>query len=254
MPEHLPSGDKGMRLFGLIGYPLSHSFSKKYFTEKFEKENLNNCRYELFPIATIDELKKVLDQHPDLCGLNVTIPYKAKVLPFLDQADKVVKKIQACNCISIKKGKLKGFNTDVTGFETSLKTELKPSHKKALILGTGGAAKAVEFVLQKLGINFNYVSRNASINSYSYQELTHEIIADHSLIINTSPVGMYPAITEAPAIPYEALTAGHYLFDLVYNPEKTLFLQKGEERGAVIKNGYQMLLIQAEESWKIWNQ
>jgi shikimate dehydrogenase len=243
-----------MRLFGLIGNPLTHSFSKKFFTEKFEKEGLTDCKYELFSIADINEMKNVLDQHPDLCGLNVTIPYKEQVLSFLDDTDDVVKKVKACNCIIIKNGKLKGYNTDVAGFERSLKKQLLLHHKKALILGTGGAAKAVEFVLQKLGINFNYVSRKPSVNNYSYNQITPGIIAEHTLIINTTPLGMYPAMNEAPPIPYEALTSDHYLFDLVYNPDKTLFLQMGEERGAAIKNGYEMLVIQAEESWKIWNE
>ena len=243
-----------MRLFGLIGYPLSHSFSKKYFKEKFEREGLNDCRYELFPIATIDELKNVLEQHPDLQGLNVTIPYKEKVLSFLHERDSVVKKIHACNCITIEGGRLTGYNTDVSGFELSLKTQLKPHHKSALILGTGGAAKAVEFVLTRLGINFKYVSRKPSIHSYSYEQLTPAVITDHTLIINTTPLGMYPAIAEAPSIPYQYLGSSHYLFDLIYNPEKSLFLKKGEERGAAIKNGQEMLVIQADESWKIWNQ
>jgi shikimate dehydrogenase len=242
-----------MRLFGLIGYPLTHSFSKKYFTEKFEKEGLNDCRYELFSIASINDLKKVLDQHSGLEGLNVTIPYKEQVLPFLDEQDTVVKKIRACNCIVLKMGKLKGYNTDTEGFERSLKEQLQPHHKNALILGTGGAAKAVEYVLQKLGIGFKYVSRKPSVNNYSYQQLTPAVIADHPLIINTTPLGMYPAINEAPPVPYELLTSRHYLFDLVYNPEKSLFLQKGGTRGAIIKNGYEMLVIQAEESWRIWN-
>ncbi len=243
-----------MKLFGLIGYPLSHSFSKKYFTEKFEKEGISDCRYELFSIAAIEELKNVLDQHPELCGLNVTIPYKQQVISFLDETDDVVRKIKACNCISIKEGKLKGYNTDVTGFERALQEKLKPQHTSALILGTGGAAKAVEFVLQKLGIGFTYVSRKPTVNNYSYEMLTPAIMADHLLIINTTPLGMYPAVNEAPPVPYEALTPGHYLFDLVYNPEKTLFLQKGEERGTAIKNGYEMLQIQAEESWRIWDE
>ncbi|MDP4261852.1 MAG: shikimate dehydrogenase [Bacteroidota bacterium] len=242
-----------MRLFGLIGFPLSHSFSKKYFTEKFEKEGRNDCRYELFPIETIDGIKKLLDQHPALCGLNVTIPYKEQVLPYLDETDDIVKKIKACNCIHIKNNRLTGYNTDAGGFERSLKPQLKPRHKTALILGTGGAAKAVEFVLRKLGIGFKYVSRKPSINNYSYDQLTPAIMADHLLIINTTPLGMYPAIHEAPPIPYDALTSNHYLFDLVYNPEKSLFLKKGEERGSIIKNGYEMLVIQAEESWRIWN-
>jgi shikimate dehydrogenase len=242
-----------MRLFGLIGYPLSHSFSRKYFTEKFEKEGLTDCRYEHFPIDEISKLKSILE-NPDLCGLNVTIPYKEQVLGFLQEKNELVKQIKACNCISIKKGKLKGYNTDAPGFEQSLKEKLQPHHKKALILGTGGAAKAVEFVLDKHNISYKYVSRKPSSRNYSYEQLTPAIIAANKLIINTTPLGMYPAITEAAPIPYEALTPEHYLFDLIYNPEKTLFLRKGEEKGAAIKNGLEMLIIQAEESWKIWNQ
>ena len=242
-----------MRLFGLIGYPLSHSFSKKYFTEKFEKEKLASCKYELFPIATVTELKDLIKKNPELAGLNVTIPYKEQVLPLLDESDAIVSKIKACNCIMIFDGKLKGFNTDVTGFEQSLKEKLQPHHTNALILGGGGAAKAVEFVLRKLNIEFRYVSRKPSVHNYSYEQLTPDIIADHTLIINTTPLGMYPSVNEAPPIPYDALNGSHYLFDLVYNPDKSLFLQKGEQQGAVIKNGYEMLVIQAEESWKIWN-
>ena len=242
-----------MRLFALIGYPLTHSFSKKYFTEKFEKEGLKDCRYEHFSIDDISKLKTVLEENPDLCGLNVTIPYKEQVLSFLNEKNELVKQIKACNCISIKKGKLKGYNTDVLGFEQSLQEKLKPQHKKALILGTGGAAKAVEFVLDKHNIAYKYVSRKPSSKNYSYEQLTPSIIKSHTLIINTTPLGMYPAVTEAPPIPYESLTSDHYLFDLIYNPEVTLFLRKGQEKGAAIKNGYQMLVIQAEESWKIWN-
>lgn len=243
-----------MRLFGLIGYPLSHSFSKKFFTEKFEREGLTDCRYEHFAIANINELKTVLEQNPDLCGLNVTIPYKEQVLPFLQEQDLLVQKIKACNCILINNDNLKGFNTDVTGFLGSLKQQLGSHHRKALILGTGGAAKAIEFALDKLGIAYRHVSRKPSAQNYSYEQLTPSIIHDHTLIVNTTPVGMYPAVAEAPPIPYESLTASHYLFDLVYNPEKTLFLKKGEEKGAVIKNGYDMLVGQAEESWRIWNE
>lgn len=242
-----------MRLFGLIGYPLTHSFSGKYFAEKFVREGLSGYRYDLFSIPAIDELPFILSQHPDLCGLNVTIPYKEQVLPFLNEADEVVQEIQACNCISIKNGQLKGFNTDVIGFEISLKEHLRPHHRKALILGTGGAAKAVGFVLQKTGIEFKYVSRKKTANNLTYSELDKAVMDTYQLIINTTPVGTYPAISEAPDIPYDYLTSRHYLFDLVYNPEKTLFLQKGEQKGAIVKNGYDMLLIQADESWKIWN-
>jgi shikimate dehydrogenase len=247
--------DGPQRLFGLIGFPLSHSFSKKYFTQKFEREGLTNCSYELFPLKSLEGLRKLLEQQPTLCGLNVTIPHKEAVLQLLDEKDELVKKIKACNCIRIdKNGKLKGYNTDAIGFEKSLKEQLRPAHKKALILGTGGAAKAVEYVLQKLGIPYKYVSRKPSVYNYSYEQLTPSVIAEHTLIINTTPLGMHPNTTEAAPIPYEALTPDHYLFDMVYNPEKTLFLMKGEKMGALIKNGYDMLVIQAEESWLLWDR
>ena len=242
-----------MRLFGLIGYPLSHSFSKKYFAEKFEREGLSDCRYELFPLASIDELPQLLSSNPDLCGLNVTIPYKEQVLPFLDEEAEVVRNIRASNCILIENGKLKGNNTDVTGFERALEEFLQPHHAKALILGTGGAAKAVEYVLEKRGIAFQYVSRKFSAHTLSYEQVTPDVIGKHTLIINSTPLGMYPHTDEAPPIPYESLTPSHYLFDLIYNPEKTLFLQKGEDKGAAIKNGSEMLIIQADESWRIWS-
>lgn len=243
-----------MRLFGLIGYPLSHSFSKKYFTEKFERERRTDCLYENFPIPAIDDLRKIL-AIPGLSGLNVTIPYKEQVIPFLHQASAVVKKIKACNCIKIKDGQLYGHNTDVTGFENSLRDKLNPNaHRRALILGTGGSSKAVKFVLNKMGIEFQVVSRKPAAGSLSYEQVTQEIIHEYKLIINTTPLGMFPNVVEAPPLPYQFITSGHFLFDLIYNPEKTLFLKKGEEQGALIQNGYQMLIYQAEESWKIWNQ
>lgn len=241
-----------MRSFGLIGYPLSHSFSKKYFTEKFEKENLTDCRYENYSIASIELLHDILG-HQELEGLNITIPYKEKVIPFLTHLSEEVKQIGACNCIKIKDGKLWGFNTDVKGFEQSLKRKLKPSHINALVLGTGGASKAIAYVLNKLGITFQFVSRSATAGMLQYNQLSEKIIEQHTLIINTSPVGTYPDINECPDIPYNGITGGHLLFDVVYNPEKSLFLQKGELKGATIINGYEMLLIQADESWKIWN-
>ena len=241
-----------MRLFGLIGYPLSHSFSKKYFTEKFEKEKLSDCVYENFPIPVIDQLREVLKK-PGLEGFNITIPYKEQVLSYLDEMTEIVRKIRACNCVRILNGKLHGFNTDVIGFENSLKKKLKPFHSKALILGTGGSARAVQFVLNNLGIPFKSVSRKPSAKSFSYEQLTDDFINRHNLIINTTPLGMFPNVIQAPPIPYQALTPEHFLFDLLYNPEKTLFLKKGEERGAIIQNGYEMLVLQAEENWKIWN-
>jgi shikimate dehydrogenase len=242
-----------MRLFGLIGYPLSHSFSKKYFTEKFEKENLIDCRYENFPIESIENLSDVLKQNSDLQGLNVTIPYKEQVIPYLHEASDVAKNTGACNCIKIRDGKLYGFNTDVIGIEKSITDFINPDCKKALILGTGGAAKAVAFVLEKLGITYQFVSRKASKNVYGYSELTDSIIASNFVIINTTPLGMYPAVNAAPSINYNAITNNHFLFDLIYNPKKTMFLEQGEKRGAATKNGYEMLLLQAEESWKIWS-
>ncbi|WP_276504266.1 shikimate dehydrogenase family protein [Terrimonas pollutisoli] len=242
-----------MRQFGLIGYPLSQSFSQKFFTKKFEKELLKDCRYDTFSIPSIDDLPAVLKRNPELCGLNVTIPYKEQVLSYLHEKTDLVKKIKACNCIKIKEGKLIGHNTDAPAFEQSLKEKLKPHHTKALILGTGGAAKAVEYSLQQLNILYHYVSRKPSAQSFSYEQLTPSLMQEYTLIINCTPLGMYPNIVEAPQIPYHALSDKHYLFDLIYNPEKTLFLQKGEEQGAAIKNGYEMLVLQAEESWRIWN-
>lgn len=242
-----------MRQFGLIGYPLSHSFSKKYFAEKFEQEGLHHCRYENYPISSIVALPALLADHPLLEGLNITIPYKEQAIPYLHEQTPVVKETGACNCIKINSGRLIGYNTDVIGFEQSLKTKLASHHKKALILGTGGAAKAVEYVLRKLSIQYRYVSRKASAENLSYEDITPEVMAEYTLVINTTPLGMYPNTDECPPLPYAALTNKHYLYDLVYNPPSTLFLQKGEERGAVVKNGQDMLLIQADESWKIWN-
>lgn len=242
-----------MRQFGLIGYPLSHSFSKKYFTEKFERAGLTDCAYENYSIASVGELPVLLKSNALLEGINVTIPYKEQVLSFLDEQSAVVKEIKACNCIKIEEGRLIGCNTDVTGFEQSLVPKLGTNHKHALILGTGGAARAVEYVLLKLGIQYKYVSRKKAGENLSYEEVTPALLITHTLIINTTPLGMYPDVLSFPPIPYQALSSRHYLFDLVYNPGKTMFLQKGEEQGAVIKNGHDMLVIQAEESWKIWN-
>ena len=243
-----------MRLFGLIGYPLSHSFSKKYFTEKFEKEGITGCRYELFPLNTIEGLRPLLENNPELEGLNVTIPYKKQVLPYLDES-RIPEGLLACNCINIINGKLVGYNTDVTGFEKSLVPLLKTYHQKALVLGNGGATAAVVFVLKKLGIDFDIVSRKRHDHStLTYQDINKKIISDSLLIINTTPLGMEPDTGSCPDIPYPYLTGKHLLYDLVYNPAKTLFLQKGEERGATIKNGEEMLVLQAEESWRIWNQ
>lgn len=242
-----------MDQYGLIGYPLTHSFSKKYFTDKFAWENIQ-AKYELYSLTSIKELSTVLESNPALRGLNVTIPYKKQVIEYLYDSTEAVKEMQACNCIKIIEGRLFGHNTDVTGFENSLEEYLKPHHTKALVLGTGGAAAAVEYVLRKRGIQYLLVSRNkdSKTNTITYDELNEDIMNMYTVIINTTPLGMYPKVDESPAINYHSLTSRHYLFDLVYNPAKTVFLKKGEEQGAVIKNGEEMLIIQAEESWKIW--
>jgi shikimate dehydrogenase len=242
-------------MYGLIGYPLSHSFSKKFFSDKFATEGLSDVTYDNFAIPSIAELPGLL-KNPSIYGLNVTIPYKEQVIPFLDWQDEVVEKTGACNCIRIQEGKLRGFNTDVAGFERALKRNLQPHHTSALVLGTGGAAKAISYVLRKLSINFLVVSRSNTWKhppgSLRYEELTGEILASHLLIINTTPLGMYPDVDESPPIDYEKLTPGHYLFDAIYNPAKTRFLERGEKKGATIQNGLEMLIVQAEESWKIW--
>ncbi len=242
-----------MKQFGLIGYPLGHSFSKKYFEEKFATENLNDCVFDLFPIKEISSFKNLIDAHQNLVGLAVTIPYKETVIPFLDNITEAAKEIGAVNCIQFENEKTIGYNTDVIGFEKSLKPLLKVQHTKALILGTGGASKAVQYVLKNIGINFLLVSRTKSNNTITYEDISEEILQSHLLIINTTPVGMSPNEKEFPNISYQFLTPKHLLYDLIYKPEKTLFLQKGEAQGCTIKNGFEMLVLQAEENWKIWN-
>lgn len=244
-----------MRLFGLIGYPLSHSFSKKYFEAKFRREQTEDCRYENFELSSIQEVTSLLQNQPGLQGFNITIPYKQEIIPYLNARNRVVQQVGACNCVKIVDGQLYGYNTDVEGFKQALQQQLLPHHNKALILGTGGAAKAVAYVLEELSIQFLYVSRNRRQKEgyLGYPEIDDATLNTYPLIINTTPTGMYPNIHEAPPLNYQALTPEHFLFDLTYNPEKTLFLQRGENRGAAIQNGYDMLVIQAEESWKIWN-
>ena len=250
-----------MRQFGLIGYPLSHSFSQKFFTEKFLQENIVNAKYDNFPIPSIESFAGLWKENPNLEGLNVTIPYKKEVIPFLDHSSAVVQEIHACNCIRKFNNELYGYNTDVIGFEKSLLPFLQPHHTHALILGTGGASAAVQWVLQKLNIQFQLVSRNTNTieantemkASLSYDQLAASVIESHTLIINTSPLGMYPNTNEAPPIAYEGITAQHHLYDLVYNPIETLFMKNGLAKGATVQNGLAMLHIQAEESWTIWN-
>ena len=242
-----------MRQFGLIGFPLSHSFSKGYFATKFATENIADAQYENYPIESIDAFAALWENNPSLKGLNVTIPYKKLVIPFLQHPSDVVQAIQACNCIRLYEGALYGYNTDVIGFEQSLLPFLQSHHQKALVLGTGGAAAAVEWVLKKLGIAYQLVSRNESEGCIPYEALTPAMIQAHTLIVNTSPVGMYPNVEESPNLPYEAITAKHHLYDLVYNPAQTKFLTLGAAQGATTQNGLEMLHIQANASWEIWN-
>ncbi len=241
--------------FGLIGKNISYSFSKKYFTEKFINLKLDKYSYENFDLKNIDEFPLVLDKNRDMLqGINVTIPYKQEIFGYLDEIDEDARTIGAVNTIKIlKNGKLKGFNTDVYGFEQSLKPLLKNHIKNALILGTGGASKAVAFVLNKLGIGFKFVSRKSSNElSILYEQLTEDVMNSHHLIINCTPIGTYPKIENSPIIPYHFLTNSHFLYDLIYNPSETLFLAKGKEKGAIIKNGEQMLKLQADKAWDIW--
>jgi shikimate dehydrogenase len=245
-----------MKTYGIIGYPLTHSFSQQYFTDKIEKEGAADAVFYIFPLTTIEELPALLVNYPSLLGIAVTIPYKEKVLKYVNHLSEEVKLIGAANCIKVSGNVLTAYNTDITGFEKSFVKHLKLQHKKALVLGTGGASKAVQFVLKKLGIEFLIVSRNAnaSENCIQYNEVTGAAIAEYNIIINTTPLGMSPDENICPDLPYHLLTADHYLYDLVYAPAKTLFLQKGEQQGAVIENGFEMLIIQAEENWRIWNE
>lgn len=244
-----------MRTYGLIGFPLAHSFSQKYFTEKFKREGITDCNYEAYPIQSVKELNGLIKNNSNLLGLNVTIPYKQQILHHLTSVKEIPFGLKACNCIKIKQGKTYGYNTDITGFERSLLPHLKAYHTHALILGNGGAAEAVKFVFDKLNISYKIVSRKIHDGSdLTYDDLNKTIIEANKLIVNTTPLGSFPNKEESPQIPYDFLTSQHFLYDLVYNPEKTLFLQKGERQGASIKNGYEMLVLQAEESWRIWNE
>jgi len=224
------------------------------FEKKFEEQTITDCTYENFELESIEEFPNLLKKNPGLKGLNITIPYKEEVVQFLNSNNQIVEAVGACNCIKISGGKLFGYNTDVIGFEKSLRPLLKPWHKKSLILGNGGATEAVTFVLRKLNISFDIVSRSLHTNStLCYKDLGEEVMSESLLIINTTPLGMYPQTDQYPDIPYEFITEKHFLYDLIYNPSETMFLQKGKEKGAMIKNGEEMLVLQAEESWSIWN-
>lgn len=246
-----------MRTFGLIGFPLTHSFSKRFFTEKFEDEGIENCKYQLFPIAQASELAELIEAQPSLNGLNVTIPHKLGVMPLLNDIDSAAKEIGAVNCIAIdqsgEKPFLKGYNTDAYGFEESLKPLLKPHHKKALVFGDGGAAQAVKYVLEKLGIGYLSVVRNPAEGAILYSAVNAAMLQEYTLLINTTPLGMLPNLDSYPPIPYQHVTDQHLAYDLVYNPEETTFLTKCAAQGGTIKNGLEMLYLQAERSWEIWN-
>jgi shikimate dehydrogenase len=243
-----------MRKFGLIGFPLTHSFSRKYFTQKFEAEHIPETVYELYELPDLQKLPELIRQDPELQGLSVTIPHKQNVIPLLDELDETAAKIGAVNTIKISGGKLKGYNTDVIGFRESLRNFLPAGfNSKAIILGTGGAAQAVKAALQELGIPFQSVSRNSQTGDLTYEDMAPEILAAHHLIINATPLGTFPEVETFPAIPYEFLTPQHFLFDLVYNPEETQFMKNGRAKGAKTQNGYEMLVLQAEAAWQIWN-
>jgi len=238
--------------YGLIGKNISYSFSRQYFTEKFKKLKLEDCEYVNFDLQTIEEFSKM--DFKAINGFNVTIPYKEQILKFLDTIDDQAKEIGAVNTIKItKNNQLVGYNTDFFGFQESLKPFLKPHHKKALVLGTGGASKAILFVLKKLNIDCLVVSRNPVKAQISYQDITKKVIEKHTLIINCTPLGTYPDVDKSPNIPYLFITNQHLLYDLIYNPEKTSFLSKGEKQGAAICNGLKMLELQAEKAWEIWS-
>lgn len=238
-----------MRQFGLIGKNISYSFSEKYFSEKFKKEGITDCSYRIFDLENLNGIDDFI-QTEKLKGFNVTIPYKEKILPFLDELSPEAEEIGAVNCVHLVNEKKIGYNTDSYGFEKSLKTLLKPQHQKALILGDGGAAKAVKYVLKKLKIEYLTVHRKGS---FLYSDLTKEIIENHLLIVNCTPLGTFPNMNESPLIPYKFLTSEHFLYDLIYTPPQTLFLRNGALKSTQTKNGYEMLVLQAEKSWKIWN-
>jgi shikimate dehydrogenase len=243
-----------MKRYGLIGRTLTHSFSQRYFARKFEEAGLTDHVYQNFELKTITDFPAIFTHFPDVKGVNVTIPYKEEVLRYLTTVSEVVKEIGACNCIRVKGNGLIGYNTDVVGFRQSLEPRLKPWHQKALVLGTGGAAKAIQYVLKELGIGYKMVSRQKAEENITYEEVNASILEEYLLIINTTPLGMYPHVEGAPSLPYQLLTPRHFLFDSIYNPEKTTFLNKGEKMGAQICNGYEMLIGQAEESWRIWSE
>ena len=245
---------KSNKVFGLLGKNISYSFSKGYFTQKFKDLSLENHIYRNFDIQSMDQFQKELDRFPELKGLNVTIPYKEDILPFLDELSPLAKAIGAVNTIEFsKEGKRIGHNTDFYGFRDSLAPLIKEHHKNALLLGTGGASKAIAHVFETLAIPFKFVSRTKKQGQFTYEELDQSVIEDHQIIVNCTPLGTYPAVEAYPNIPYQHLSKDHLLYDLIYNPKETRFLKEGKEKGATIVNGQRMLELQAEKSWEIWN-
>ncbi len=242
-----------MDKYGIIGNPLGHSFSKGFFTEKFAREGID-AEYLNFQIPEIGKLTEVLQENPELRGINVTLPYKTEVIPFLDELSDEAREIGAVNVVQIRNGHLKGFNSDIIGFTRSIQPLLKPHHRKALILGTGGASRAIRVGLTRLGLEWKYVSRTPREGMITYEDITAETLREYEVIVNCSPVGMFPKVDGCPAIPYEFLTQDNLLYDLVYNPENTLFMKKGALQGAVVKNGLEMLHLQAIASWEFWNE
>lgn len=242
------------RLFALVGRNISYSFSKDYFSKKFKNEFILDAEYVNFDLQTIDDLPEKINENSNLVGMNVTIPYKKEIIPFLTEIDSIAAQIGAVNVVKKTEKGLIGFNTDYYGFLNSLQPVLKKHHTKALILGTGGASGAVAYALKNLGIAFKFVSRTPKNEQFSYADLSYEIMNNFSIIINCTPSGTYPNTNDSPAIPYQFLTHKHLLYDLIYNPEKTTFLKKGEEKGASIINGQKMLVLQAEKSWEIWTK
>ncbi|GIM52105.1 shikimate 5-dehydrogenase [Capnocytophaga cynodegmi] len=242
------------RLFALVGKNISYSFSRTYFTEKFEKEHISDAEYVNFDLNSVDELPQKLQKNPNIQGMNVTIPYKKEIIPMLAKLDPIAEEIGAVNTIKITQEGLIGYNTDYFGFSESLKPFLKEHHTKALILGTGGASNAVAYALKMLGISFRFVSRTPKMGQFSYSDLSSQIINKYKIIINCTPLGTFPNVEDFPPIPYQFLTSEHLLYDLIYNPERTTFLQKGEKKKAIIINGLKMLELQAEKAWEIWNE
>ena len=243
------------KLYGLIGKNIDYSFSKKHFTEKFSKEPFTDCEYQNFDIQDIKDFKEIVKNSANLKGLNVTIPYKEAVIPYLDKMSAKATKIGAVNVIRFtKKGKLKGYNSDCYGFKKTLKPLLQPHHKKALILGTGGASKAIAFALEELDITYAFVSREASESTINYERINATTFDNYQIIINCTPLGTSPNTKEFPSIPYVFFTEKHIAFDLIYNPAETQFLKKAKKYGAICQNGLEMLIFQAEKAWEIWNR